>query len=73
MTNPLAQMFKYSETKGFKLFFSMDLYAAGNACSSGTSAACGGVSRLWSIFPDLDADELSKAGRLLSITSEVPW
>ncbi|EHL00387.1 putative Glucan endo-1,3-alpha-glucosidase agn1 [Glarea lozoyensis 74030] len=48
MTTPLAQLFKYAETKGFKLFFSMDLYAAANACSGGSSGSCGGPN---SYFP----------------------
>ena len=41
---PMSQLFKYAETTNFKLFFSLDLYAANNACTSGSHGACGGVS-----------------------------
>lgn len=38
----LDNIFGYAEYRGFKLFFSLDTYAAGNSCYSGRSGACRG-------------------------------
>jgi hypothetical protein len=72
--NTLAQLFKYSESKGFKLFFSLDLYAAANACSGGSSGSCGGVSETQpSLTLSFADDSYPKAQQLLSIAINVSW
>ncbi|KAG9229042.1 putative glucan endo-1,3-alpha-glucosidase agn1 [Amylocarpus encephaloides] len=39
---PLENLFGYAETRGFKLFISLDVSATASACAGGSIGACGG-------------------------------
>ncbi|TAQ88748.1 hypothetical protein B7494_g2922 [Chlorociboria aeruginascens] len=46
----LGYLFGYANYRGFHLYFTLDVFAAGNACSAGMTGACGGPSAYQTIL-----------------------